>query len=118
MISKIVNMADQTKDAMDRHLESLLRPDAIADNGFSATVMSRIRRRLWLRRLTLPVAALIGAAIAFKPMLSVAGLVSRLTALAPLEAVGPSLQLPQLQVIVFGAILLAASLFALKLSQD
>jgi hypothetical protein len=59
-------MAEKLKDAEDRLLEAMLRSEPIADEGFSGRVVSRIRRRLWVQRLALPSAMLIGGAIAVK----------------------------------------------------
>ena len=62
MTSKIINMADKIKDADDRLLESMFAAEPIADAGFSVRIVKKIRRRLWVRRLALPLAAVIGAA--------------------------------------------------------
>ncbi len=78
MKSTIINMAERMKDSEDLRLESLFASDAIADNGFSNRVMKRLRRQIWVRRLALPIAFIVGAAIAFKP---VVGLVSALGSL-------------------------------------
>ena len=48
-------MAEKLKDAEDRLLESLFASEPIADDGFSRRVVTRIRRRIWVRRLALPV---------------------------------------------------------------
>ena len=61
-------MAEKMQDAEDRLLESMLRSDSVADNGFSDRVVRQIRRQMWIRRLALPVAMVAGAAIAVKPM--------------------------------------------------
>ncbi len=62
-------MADAMKDAEDLMLEKLLASEPIADDGFSDRIVARVRRRLWFRRLTLPIAAAIGTSIAAKPVL-------------------------------------------------
>lgn len=119
MISKIINMADRIKDTEDRFLESVLRPESIADDGFSECVVAMIRRRIWLRRLTLPIATLIGGAVAFKPVYALALAVGRVLTAVPapmLELQAP--WLPQLQTIVFGAVLLVVALFAARLAAD
>lgn len=38
-----------------------------ADNGFTAAVVGRIRRRTWIRRAVLGAAAIIGGLLAFRP---------------------------------------------------
>ncbi len=67
MKSKIINMADKLKDSEDQHLEELFRSPSVEDNGFSARVVRRVRQRLWLRRLSLPVAVCVGLPIAMAP---------------------------------------------------
>ena len=57
-------MVDRMKDAEDLKLESLFASDPIADGGFSTRIEKRIRRQLWVRRLALPVALIIGGSIA------------------------------------------------------
>jgi hypothetical protein len=52
-------MADKTSDAVDRLLASALKAEPIADDGFSARIVSRIRRRIWVNRLALPIAVLV-----------------------------------------------------------
>ena len=103
MTSTIIDMVEKLKDAEDRMLEAMFQARPITDNGFSRRVVTRIRRRLWVRRLTLPVAMLIGGAIAIKPMsqLVVAG--SKLLTVVPegvLEI--PVSWLPQMEAAVFG----------------
>ncbi len=72
-------MVERMKDNEDIRLESLFAFETIADNGFSAGVMKRVRRQMWIRRLALPVAFVVGGAIAIKPL---AGLVTALFSLA------------------------------------
>jgi len=68
-------MVERMKDSEDLKLESLFAYETIADDGFSLRVSKRIRRQIWVRRLALPVAFVIGGAVAIKPL---AGLVSML----------------------------------------
>ena len=67
MTSKIINMVERMKDEQDRVLEALLNPAPIHDDGFTAQVMGRIRRREWLRRLALPVAIVLGLLLSLPP---------------------------------------------------
>jgi hypothetical protein len=62
-------MVEKLQDAEDRVLESMFQPHAIADDGFSDRVLRRINRQIWVRRLALPVAMVVGAAIAVKPVM-------------------------------------------------
>lgn len=112
-------MAERMKDAEDRLLESMFASTPIVDDGFSAQVVSRIRRRLWLRRLALPVAGLIGGAIAIKPLSALVTIVTGLAMLLPQELVGAAADfIPQAQTIVLGAMLLAVFLVGLRSLED
>ena len=118
MTSKIINMVEKLKDAEDRMLESMFQSESIADDGFSRRVVSRIRRRLWLRRLALPAAMLVGGGIAIKPLSQLVTAASKLMTVVPqglLEV--PTSWLPQMESVVFGAslaqmVVLAAMLLA------
>ncbi len=113
MTSKIINMADKIKDAEDRLLEALLGFDTIADDGFSERVLARIRRGIWLRRLALPVAILVGGAIAARPVLDVVTATSKLVSVAPGSVLDlPATLLPQLQNLPIGVTLAQSVVFA------
>lgn len=120
MESKIINMADRLKDKEDRKLEALFASEPIADNGFSARVVSRIRRQIWVRRLALPVAFVIGAAIAAQPLMELVNAVSGIFEFIP-QSLASNLntvfaaQVPQMQSILLGAMLLVAALTAGKI---
>jgi len=119
LISKIINMADRMKDAEDRLLESMFAAAPIADDGFSARVVGKVRRRLWLRRLALPVAALIGGAIAIKPLAALVTLIASLSMLVPQELLGTLTDfIPQAQTVVLGALLLAVCLLGMRMLED
>jgi hypothetical protein len=112
-------MADKIKDAEDRLLESLFSAETIADDGFSRRVVVKIRRRQWLRRLTLPVAAAIGAAIAFKPAVAVFSIATQLLVAVPSEMMASATDwIPSLQMVVTGGMLLAVALFGLRLLEE
>jgi hypothetical protein len=121
--STIINMADRMKDAQDLKLESLFASDSIPDGGFSVRIEKRVRRQIWVRRLTLPIAVLIGGAIAIKPL---AGLV---TALVKLLSVLPAsirsnlegitiANLPQLSTFLVGGALVVAAITLTRLLED
>ena len=61
-------MADSLRDAEDKILETLFQSEPVHDAGFSARAMKLLRRRLWVRRLALPIAFLLGALISVKPL--------------------------------------------------
>ena len=99
-------MAEKLKDAKDRLLEAMFRSEPIADEGFSGRVVARIRRRLWVQRLALPIAMLVGGAIAIKPASQLVAAASKLLAIVPqglLDA--PTTWIPQVQNVAFGATL-------------
>ena len=54
--------------------ETLTPP--LDDEGFSATVLGRIRRRVWLRRGVLGTAAVVGGVLAFGPLSELSVLIS------------------------------------------
>ena len=119
MKSKIINMADKIKDAEDRMLEALFASPPVLDNGFSSRITRKLQRRLWVRRLTLPVAAIIGGAIAFKPLAGLVSLLTSLSALVPEDLVSATAgSIPQFQVVALGAILLIACLLGVRFLED
>jgi hypothetical protein len=112
-------MAERIKDAEDRLLESMFDSAPIADDGFSATVVRKVRRRLWLRRLAVPVAAVIGGAFAIKPLTGLVMIVASLSSLVPQEIFSSAMALiPQAQTIVLGAMLLGVCMLGLRAIDD
>ena len=119
MTSKIINMAERIKDNEDRLLESMFASDPIADDGFSAMIEKKVRRRLWLRRMVLPVAASVGALVSYKPIAGLVTAFASLSSLLPQELLNaPQELVPQLPIIVMGAVLLATCLFGLRALED
>lgn len=123
MKSTIINMADRMKDAEDLQLESLFASDAIADRGFSLGVEKRIRRQLWVRRLSLPIAVLLGGAIAIKPLAGLVSAIRQFLSILP-TSVSDSLinvaivDLPQLSTFVLGAMLAVVAVTVVRLLED
>ena len=112
-------MADRTSDAEDRWLESVFHSDPIPDAGFSKRIVAKIRRRIWVNRLALPVAALIGAAFALKPAAQLASALLPLLNIVPIEMVNAPLQyLPQLQLIVLGGMAFVAVLTLYRVFEE
>ncbi|MEJ2255406.1 MAG: hypothetical protein P8X98_00115 [Woeseiaceae bacterium] len=112
-------MAEHIKDEKDRMLDSMFASEPIADDGFSAQIVKKVRRRIWLRRLALPVATLIGGLIAFKPMTEMVRVVAGLTTLIPEDILRVSdAVVPQLPMLVLGAMLLATILVGLRTLED
>jgi hypothetical protein len=104
-------MADKISDVEDRLLEALFHAAPIADDGFSVQVVSKIKRRIWFRRLAVPVAAVIGGIIAIRPAAELISILLQLFNFVPAEIVTAPLSfLPQFQLIVLGGMLLAVAL--------
>lgn len=119
MTSKIINMAEKLKDAEDRLLESMFYSEPIADDGFSRRVVTRLRRRIWAQRLAIPVAILIGGAIAIKPATQLVIAASQLLTIVPQGLLDlPMAWLPQAQVVVLGAMMLGAALLGIRLLEE
>jgi len=121
--SVIINMVDRMKDTEDRRLESLFASDAIPDAGFSMRIEKRIRRQLWVRRLALPIAVVIGGAIAVKPLAglvtSLMNFVSVLPANVSSNLSGVSaLNLPQMSTIALGSMLVVAVITIARLFEE
>ena len=112
-------MADRIKDAEDRLLETMFAAEPIADDGFSDRIVRRIRRRLWLRRLAMPIAVLLGAAIAAEPVFEFVQAVAGLSTLLPAESINvPTGWIPQLQTIVLAGMLVATGVFGLRMLEE
>ena len=112
-------MADKIKDADDQMLEALFSVEAIADDGFSDQVVRKIKRRLWVQRITLPVAAAIGAAISLKPLSTLVTMLFGFVASLPGDVVAvPMDWLPSLPMIALGAMLLFAMLLGLRVLEE
>lgn len=119
MTSKIINMADKIKDAEDRLLEAMFNSKPLADDGFSTRVVRKVNRQIWFRRLMLPVAAIIGGAIAFKPLAGLVAALANLSSLIPEDLVsGAASSIPQFQTVVLGAILLAVGLLSMHFLEE
>ncbi len=116
-------MADRMKDAEDIKLESLFASDTIADDGFSTRIEKRIRRQLWVRRLALPVALLIGGAIAVKPLANLLTALFRFVSVLPdnvssnFGAVS-SIDLPQMSTLMMGGMLVLVAVMITRMLED
>jgi hypothetical protein len=115
-------MADRLKDDDDTRLESLFRSAPVRDDGFSARIVSRVRRKLWVQRLSLPVAFVVGGALSIKPMLQLVSSIATLTGAIPdgiskLEHL-PVGVMPQLSTIIMGAALLGILLMIGRMLEE
>lgn len=124
MTSKIISMVERLKDSDELKLEALFRNDPIPDDGFSRRVVVRVRRRLWIRRLTMPVAVLIGGLIAAKPASDLLLAAYRLVSVLPDELTKvpmPSLSaesLPQFSAALVGIVLVTAGVLFVRTLED
>jgi len=116
---KIINMAEKLQDGEDRLLESMFQSDEIADDGFSDRTVRRINRQVWVRRLALPVAMVVGAAIAVRPALELLSIGTKV--LAPLadKAVVPNTVFAaQLPVLLIGGLAIALVMATFRLFEE
>jgi len=112
-------MAEKLQDAEDRMLESMFRAEPITDNGFSRRVVARLRRRIWVQRLAVPVAILIGGVIAVKPATQLVVVASQLLSIVPQGVFElPMAWFPQIQIVVLGAMLLGAVLLGVRMLEE
>jgi hypothetical protein len=119
LTSKIINMAERIKDAEDRMLESMFASAPITDDGFSVRIVQKVRRRIWLRRLTLPIATVIGLLVSFKPLAAFVTTLAGLSKLIPQDVLNvTSTIVPQLPMLVLGGMLLATCMAGLRALED
>jgi hypothetical protein len=112
-------MADKLRDTEDRLLEAMFRSDAIADDGFSSRIVKRIRRGIWVRRLTLPVAILIGGGIAVKPLSQLVTAATKLMMAVPQDLLNvPVDYVPQAQMLILGGVLFAIGMVSVRLIEN
>lgn len=111
-------MADKIKDNEDKILESMFRSDPVADNGFSARVMTRLNRRIWIRRLALPTAFVVGGVVALKPLSQLVVTFSKFLTFIP-TSFGLSVDsIPQASTILLGGLALAAMMMVTKMLEE
>jgi hypothetical protein len=112
-------MAEKIQDAEDRLLDAMFQADPIADDGFSDRVVRRIRRQIWVRRLALPIAMVVGAAIAVKPAAQLLSIGSQVFDSIGTESLLPqSMLVAQLPVILIGGLALALVMATFRLFEE
>ena len=112
-------MADRTSDAVDRLLASAFAAEPVADEGFSSRIVSKLRRRIWVNRLALPIAILIGAAFALKPAVQIVNALLPLLNAVPTEIARMPMEfLPQVQLVVLGGMAFAAGVTLVKMLEE
>lgn len=96
-------MAERLKDKEDAKLEALFRTEPVADDGFSDRVVSRVRRGIWIRRWTMPIAILLGGLIAAKPAAQLLMAMADIVTAVPADLDKFNLDsLPQITTFIFG----------------
>lgn len=107
------------KDKDELALEALFRSEPVADDGFSRRVVARVRRRIWLRRLIMPVALAFGSLIAFRPAVELIGSLYGLVNALPVNLPQISADaVPQLSTFVVTAALIVIALFFAPALED
>lgn len=116
-------MAERLKDREDLELESLFRSAPIEDAGFSDRVVGRIRRQIWIRRLALPIAFVVGGAIAVRPLSQLVMALYDVVAAMPQKIgsraeISSIFEVPHLSTVVLGLLLLGVVLVTIRLLED
>ena len=112
-------MAEKIRDAQDQLLESMFQSEPIEDAGFSDRIVGRIRRGIWVRRLSLPVAMLLGGAFAIKPLMQLGSVAATVSNSIPGLSVGiPDTMLAQLPIALSFACLMLIGIVTFKLSEE
>ena len=110
-------MVERQKDSDDRMLEALFRPEAIADDGFSKRVVARVRRRVWTRRITLPLAVVLGSLVAAEPVVAFLKTAIELLSTVSGASITPD-WVPSSFTLVAGAVLFGILLTTLNLLEE
>ena len=112
-------MAEKMQDAEDRLLNEMFAAEPIADAGFSGRVVRKIRRQMWIRRLALPLAMLIGAAIAVKPAAQLLSIGSQVFGSVAADGIQPVASVAtQLPVVGIGGMVLVLIMMMFRLSEE
>lgn len=118
-------MAERLKDDADRKLEELFGSGDVSDDGFSQKIIARVRRQTWVRRMSMPIAIVLGGLIAAKPIMQLVSVVPNLLSLVPgsvVESMGLSSvslnSLPPLSTVFMGAMLLIGVMMVSRMLED
>lgn len=116
-------MVDRLKDTEDLKLESLFRSPPIEDAGFSGRVVSKIRRQIWIRRLALPIAFVVGGAVAVRPLsqlvMALYGVIAGITQKFDSQLdISSFFQIPHASAMVLGVLFLGVALAAARMMED
>lgn len=112
-------MVDRMKDKDELALEALFSSEPIADDGFSRRVAARVRRRMWLRRLTLPTAMALGTLIAFKPLVQVLTALGGAFSNMPMDQLAlPEGLIPSMSTFIIGLVVATVAAFFVPLLDE
>jgi hypothetical protein len=119
-------MVDRIKDKEELRLEAMFRSDPLPDIDFSKKVMTRLRRQIWVRRLAMPVAILLGGLIAFKPASELVITLSKVMNVLPASLTSVSVDipsipvesLPQVSTYLIGGLMILVTLFFVRVLED
>lgn len=122
MTSKIINMVERMKDEADAKLEEMFGTGDVPDGGFSVRVMSSVRRRIWVRRLSLPIAISIGLAISARPLIQLVGILPGLLNSVFGQTINVEVvsfgDVKQLAIMLLGATLVMALMMASRVLEE
>ena len=97
----------------------MFQAEPIADDGFSRRVMGRIRRQVWVRRLALPIAMVLGLAIAAKPALQLVSIGSQVFgSLATASVLPHAVLAPQMPIVIVVGLGLAFAVLTFRLFEE
>jgi hypothetical protein len=112
-------MAEKLQDAEDRLLESMFQSEEIANDGFSDRTLRRIKRQIWVRRLALPIAMVVGAVIAVRPALELLSIGSKVFApLANKAAISSATVEAQVPLLLIGGLAIALIMATFRLFEE
>ncbi len=115
-------MAERLKSEEDKWLESMFELQSVRDDGFSRQIVTRIRRRMWVRRLALPIAFVVSIALSTKPLIQLSSVAPELVRAIGLELLKldslPLDTFPQLSTVILGAALLVVAMLLGRVFED
>jgi hypothetical protein len=119
-------MVDRIKSKEELRLEAMFRSDPLPDIDFSSKVMTRVRRQIWIRRLAMPVAILLGGLIAFKPASELVMTLSKVMNMLPANLTSVSMDipsipvesLPQVSTYLIGGLMILVTLIFVRVLED
>lgn len=112
-------MAEKIRDEEDRLLETLFASTPIEDNGFSARVAGRIRRKQRFRSVCVSVALVVGSLISLQPAIALLSMLYHLLFDASTGLFAASAdRIPSLTMFVAGGVLAALLVLGMRLADD